>query len=58
MPNKIFKIMFPKVTKQQLENTENNIIVFKTYNKTSIQQLGICSTTVKHKMKKNYADFL
>ena len=41
--------MFPKITNEQLTTTENIKILSKTYNKTTITELGTCTVEVEHK---------
>ena len=45
MPINSFRILFPK-KKEQLVSSEDKITVLKAYNKTMIQQLGICDVTM------------
>ena len=47
MPLHVFRIMFPKATKEQLV-TKNKSILLKTYKKIIILQLGICSLAINH----------
>ena len=50
MPWYIFKNLFPRVIKSQLVKTIKNHIKLKTYNKTFITQLGICTVTIEYKI--------
>ena len=49
MPMHIFKKLFLGVTNEQLAATINKCILFKTYNKITITQLGMCKVVVEHK---------
>ena len=44
--------MFPKITNEQLVATKNNNVQLRTYNKTTITQLGTCIVEVEHKNNK------
>ena len=52
IPELMFKILFPKVTDEQLATTKNKHILLKTYYKTRITQLGTCTVLVEHKNSK------
>ena len=48
-PLHICKELFPGVTSEQLSATKNRIVQLKTYNKTTITQLGTCMVEIEHK---------
>ena len=52
MPLHIYKKLFPRITNEQLVATKNENIQLKTYNKTTISQLGTCAVEIEHKNKK------
>ena len=45
----IFKKLFPGVTNEWLAETFSKCILLKTYNKTTITQLGTCKVIIEHK---------
>ena len=47
MPFKVFKILFPKSTVAELCKTKLSPV--KTYNQSSIEQLGMCSVKLNYK---------
>ena len=49
MPTYLFKELFLNVTNEQLVATVNNHILFKTYNKITITQLGTCKVIIEYK---------
>ena len=49
MPLHIFKKLFSGVTNEQLAETINKCILIKTYNKTTITQLGTFKVMIEHK---------
>ena len=51
MTSNIFKTLFPKSTREALHATMNNSTVFKTYNQSNIEQLGVCAVRLRHKDK-------
>ena len=51
MPLKILKSLFPKAMIELLHATENNSLILKSFNNSSIEQLGVCSVWLKHKDK-------
>ena len=57
MPWDIFKKLFPEVTNVQLEETINKHIMLKTYNKTTITQLGTCKVIIEHKNNRKRCQF-
>ena len=57
MSEHMFKKMFPKVTNEQLAAIKNKHILLKTYNKTTITQLGMCMVLVEHKNNKKKCKF-
>ena len=48
MPAYLFKKLFPNVIDEQLVATVNKHILLKTYNKTTITQLGTCKVIIEH----------
>ena len=57
MPTYLFKKLFPNITNEQLVATVNKCILLKTYNKTTITQLGTCKVIIEHKNIKNMSIF-
>ena len=49
MPAYVFRKLFPDVTNEPLVTTVNKHIWLKTYNKTTITQLGTCKIIIEHK---------
>ena len=49
MPAHVFRRLFPNVTNEQLAKTKNKHVLLKTYNKTTITQLGIGMVVKQHK---------
>ena len=52
MPLHVYKKVFPNITNEQLAKTKNKNVPLKTYNKTAINQLGMCTVIVEHKNNK------
>ena len=48
MPLHLYKKLSPRAAKEQLVATKNKNIQLKTYNKTTITQLGICKNKLEH----------
>ena len=48
MPSHVYTKIFPYIIKEQLIKARNKRITLKTYNKTSITQLGTCKVTIEH----------
>ena len=57
MPLHIYKKLFPSITNEQLATTKNKNVPLKTYNKTTITQLGTCTVTVENNNKKKKCRF-
>ena len=57
MPLHIFKKLFPGVTNEQLAETINKHILLKTYNKTTITQLGMCKVMIEHENNRKRCQF-
>ena len=51
MPLKSFKILLPKSTIQALHAIKKTSIMFKTYDQSNIDQLGVCIVQLRHKDK-------
>ena len=47
MPLHLYKKIFPRATKEQLAATKNKNVQPKTYNKTTIAQLGVCKVELE-----------
>ena len=58
MPLHMYKKLFPNITNVQLSTTKNKNVLLKTYNKTTITQLGMCTVIVEHKNNKKKCTFL
>ena len=58
MPLHMYKKLFPNITNEQLVETKNKNVLLKTYNKTTITQLGTCTVIEEHKNNKKNVDFL
>ena len=48
IPFRVYKKLFPNITKEQLPETRNKRVTLKTYNKTSITWLGTCKFSIEH----------
>ena len=57
MPEHIFKIVFPEVMKEQLAATKNKYVILKTYNKTTVSQLCMCTVLIEYKSNKKRCKF-
>ena len=57
MPQHIFKKLLPGVTNVQLAETINKHIMLKSYNKTTITQIGTCKVIIKHKNNRKRCQF-
>ena len=57
MPTYLFKKLFPNVTNEQLVATVNMHMLLKTYNKTTITQLGTCKVIIEHKKHQKTCQF-
>ena len=57
MPLQMYKILFPKITSEQLVATINNNVQLRMYNKTTIAQLGTYVVEVEHKNNKKKCRF-
>ena len=51
MPYKDFKTLFLQVNNRNIAHHKNNVVVFKTYNNSNIEQLGVCSVKLRYKEK-------
>ena len=59
MPLHVHNKLFPSTTNGQLAATKNKNVLLKTYNKTTIAQLGMCTVIKEHNNnKKKNVDFL
>ena len=59
MPLHIFKKLYTGVLNEQLAETINKHILLKTYNKTTITQLGTCKVIIENKYnRKRYQFFV
>ena len=58
MPWYIFKKLFPRVTEAELTKNIKNHIKLKIYNKTVINQLGMCVVIINYKDNKKKCEFL
>ena len=54
----IFKKLFRNVTQEQLKRTKKSHIRLRTYNRTNIAQLGMCTVVIKFKNIKKRCMFL
>ena len=52
MPTYLLKKQFPNITNERLAETVNKHIPVKTYNKTTITELGTCKVIIEHKKHK------
>ena len=52
MPAYLFKKLFPNIDNDQLVATVSKCILLKTYNKTTVTQLGTCKVIIEHKSNK------
>ena len=57
MPWHFLKKLFPGVTNVQLAETINKHIILKTYNKTTITQLGTCKVIIEPKCNRKKCQF-
>ena len=57
IPLHLYKILFPRATKEQLAATTNKNIQLKTYNRTIITQLGVCEVKIEHNNKQRMCKF-
>ena len=55
-PLHMYKKLFPSVTNEKSATTKNKCPI-KTYNKTTITQLGMCTVIVEHNNNKKNVDF-
>ena len=57
MPEYTFKKVLLETTNEQLAPTKNKYVILKTYNKTTVTQLGICTILIEHKYNKKKCRF-
>ena len=57
MPLHIYKILFPRATKEQLAAITNTNVQLKTYTRTTATQLGICKIKIEHNNKQRMCNF-
>ena len=50
MPFKISRTLFPKSTIEALRSIKNNSVVLKIYNQSNIEQFGMCTVRIRHKI--------
>ena len=48
MPLHLYKTLFPRARIEQLAATKNKNVQLKSYNKTTITQLGMCKVKLEH----------
>ena len=57
MPLYIYKKLFPRATIEKLAATRDTNMKLKTYNQTTVTQLGICRVTIEHYNKHKICNF-